>query len=80
VSKIARMKIIFTEGSIHHLKTMDMHTAPRVGEKIVVDNHTWSVESVTHFPKDSGRNENENSSGWDEERDADMTVHLVEKE
>jgi len=80
VSKIARMKITFTEGSIHHLKTMDMHTAPRVGEKIVVDNHTWSVESVTHFPKDSGRNGNENSSGWDEERDADMTVHLVEKE
>ena len=47
---------------------------------MVVDNHTWSVESVTHFPKDSGRNGNENSSGWDEERDADMTVHLVEKE
>ncbi len=74
------MKIIFTEGSIHHLKTMDIHTAPRVGEQVVVDNRTWTVDSVTHFPKESGRNDNENCNAWDEDRDADMTVHLVDEE
>ena len=74
------MKVIFTEGSIHYLKTMDMQTAPRVGEKVVVNNQFWTVESVTHFPKESGRNDNENCNGWDEDRDADMSVHLVEEQ
>ena len=46
---------------------------------MVVDNDTWTVESVTHFPKEGGRNDNENCNGWDEDRDADMTVHLVDK-
>jgi hypothetical protein len=52
------MKIIFTEGSIHHLKTMEMQTAPRVGEEVVVDNHIWKVDSITHFPKENGLNDN----------------------
>ena len=74
------MKVIFTEGSIHHLKTMELHTAPRVGDEVVVDNDTWTVESVTHFPKTDGLNDNVNCCGWDDDRDADMTVHLVREE
>jgi hypothetical protein len=74
------MKIIFTEGSIHHLKTMEMQTAPRVGEEVVVDNHIWKVDSITHFPKENGLNDNKDRCGWDDERDADLTVHLAETE
>ena len=70
------MKIIFTEGSIHHLATLEMHTSPRVGEELVVDNKLWTVDKVTHFPKSNGKNGNENCCGWDDDRDADMTVHL----
>ena len=70
------MKVIFTEGSVHHLKTMEMHTAPRVGEKVVVDNKLWTVDQVVHLPKVNGLNENESYSGYDDRRDADMTVHL----
>jgi hypothetical protein len=48
---------------------------------VVVNNRTWTVDSVTHFPKEErGRNDNENCNGWDEDRDADMTVHLVDEE
>jgi hypothetical protein len=74
------MKIIFTEGSIHHLKTMEMQTAPRVGEEVVVDNHIWKVDSITHFPKENGLNDNKDRCGWDDERDADLSVHLAERE
>jgi hypothetical protein len=59
---------------------MDIHTAPRVGEKVVIDNHTWTADSVTHLPKQSGRNDNENCNDWDQDRDADLTVHLVDRE
>lgn len=68
--------MIFTEGSIHHLKTMEMQTAPRVGEGVVVDNKLWTVDKIVHFPKLDGLNENESYSGHDDDRDADMTVHL----
>lgn len=71
------MKAIFTEGSIHHLKTMDIHTVPRLGEQVVVNNDIWTVDSVTHFPKRDGLNDNKSCCGWDDERDADITVHLV---
>lgn len=70
------MKIIFSEGSIHHLKTMEMQTAPRVGEKVVIDDKFWTVCNVTHLPKTNGANDNENMCAWDDSRDADMTVHL----
>ena len=70
------MKVIFTEGSLHHLRTMDMETAPQTGEKVVVDDKFWTVKSVTHLPKTNGVNDNENCCGWDEDQDADLTVHL----
>ncbi len=72
------MKVIFSEGSIHHLKTMEMETAPRVGEQVIVENQFWTVESVTHLPKQNGRNDNEDMCGWDDARDADLTVHLTD--
>jgi hypothetical protein len=72
------MKAIFTEGSIHHLKTMEVQAVPRIGETVIVDNKTWTVEEVTHFPKQNGRNDNENCCGWDDDRDADLSVHLAQ--
>jgi hypothetical protein len=74
------MKVIFTEGSLHHLKTMDIHIAPREGEEVVVDNRIWIVGTVTHLPKVEGVNDNEDCCGWDLDRNADMTIHLVDRE
>ena len=70
------MKVIFTEGSVHYLKTMEMQTAPRVGEKVLVDNKLWTVDEVTHLPKVDGVNGNETYYGHDDDRDADLNVHL----
>ncbi len=74
------MKVIFTEGSLHHLKTMEMLAVPRYGEEIVVDNKFWTVKSVTHLPKENGLNDNQDMCGWDDARDADATVHLKEND
>ena len=71
------MKAIFTEGSIHHLKTMQVDTAPRAGDEVIIENHIWIVDKVTHLPKQDGRNDNETCCGWDVDRDADLSIHLV---
>jgi len=73
------MKVIFSEGS-GHLDTMEMQTTPRVGENIVVHNRLWVVKRVTHLPKKDGRNDNENTCGWDSNRDADIAVRLEDDE
>lgn len=70
------MKVISTEGSVHHLKTMEMQTAPRVGDEVIVNNDPWTVDRVAHLPKGNGRNDNETWFNWDDDRDADMSVHL----
>lgn len=72
------MKVIFTEGSLHHLKTMEMAATPRAGEKVIVNDKFWIVKSVTHLPKQNDINDDENCCGWDDDRDADLTVHLKE--
>jgi hypothetical protein len=75
------MKVIFSEGSIHHLKTMEMGAVPRIGDRVVVDNKTWTVDRVvTHFPKENGINDNENCCPWDDDRDADLFIHLVDED
>ena len=57
-----------------------MQTAPRVGEQIVVDNRFWRVDSVTHLPKENGKNDNADCCGWDDDQDADLTGHLKDED
>lgn len=56
---------------------MEVEAVSRAVEKVIVDNHIWTVDKVTYFPKHSGRNENESCCGWDDDRNADLTVDLV---
>ena len=37
-TRMSEMTVTLAEGSIHHLKTMEMLTALRIGEEVVVDN------------------------------------------
>jgi hypothetical protein len=76
-----QLKVIFTEGSLHHLCDRYMRAVPRRGDEVVIDNDLWIVERVTHLPfnPSTGKNDNEDCMGWDEDRQADLSVHLRER-
>lgn len=51
-----------------------------MSKRLCVDNLGQTVGSVTHLPKTNGRNDNKNQIGWDDEHDADMSIHLADEE